>query len=173
MSRVIIGVLLIICLLFSANGLNRMLPEKPRLNSNMGRRGFTLQMIASMLNINRLVVGWLWVQFDSDSTNLSKNYHRLLPTLELITAIQPDEFVAHGLLCYMRCVHAKNSDETEKYKEAYTELERASKEFPNNPRGHYELAYINAIFLKDYEKALPYAKVLRINFSWCHEIKIF
>jgi hypothetical protein len=54
------------------------------------------------LNLKELAVGFLWMRFDNDTNFQLANHHRLLITLDAITALKEDEFDAWSLKNFMR-----------------------------------------------------------------------
>lgn len=65
-------------------------------------------LLVQMLGIRELALGFLWIQFDTDSALMLGNSHRLLPTLDAITWLDPNDLDAWGLKTFMRINRAKN-----------------------------------------------------------------
>jgi tetratricopeptide (TPR) repeat protein len=148
----------------SAVQMSDTISQKRPLSSLKGISNLPLFLAISVFNLERVMVGYLWLRFDLDSTGSAQNYHRLLPYLELITIIKPDEFQAWGLATFMRCKRYKIEGKPEKTEYAMQRLSAVVEAYPENDRGHHELAYMYAFFFRDYEKALPSAyKAWRLN----------
>jgi hypothetical protein len=158
MSKKVIILPLLAGLFFLSMRLDKSLPDKPVLSKEMSVANFSMFAATSLFEINRFMVGYLWLRFDMDSTNSTQNYHRLLPTLEMIVSIKPDEFVAYGLMTYMRLVRYGHENNLKEMDAVMQRLVAAAGEFPQNWRGQYEVAFMYGIFFKDFEKALPYAE---------------
>lgn len=175
MKRLILFCIISVAIIVtSAKQMSSGLDSKRTFNSLAGISSFPIFMAISAFNLERLVVGYLWLCFDIDSTGAARNYHRLLPYLELITTVKPDEFHAWGLATFMRCKRYESEDNPEKLQESMQLLIDAVKLYPDNDRGHYELAYMYAFFYRDYEKALePAYQAWQLNSSSQMNFKLY
>ncbi len=138
----------------------------PKNRVDLGRGGVSLPLLLTVdiLGLHELAVGWLWLKFDLDSLGVSKNYHRLLAWLDLITILKPDEYHAWGLKTYMRLLRPENADAPLKQEQLMKELIAATEHDESNYRGYYEVAYLYAFYFKKPDLAMPYATLAaRLN----------
>lgn len=135
--------------------LEKTYPMPPNINLNESSN-LPVTMMVSMFNLESLMVGWLWLQFDTDSLGSVQNYHRLLATLDMITSIKGDEFHAWGLATFMRYKRYMARGNSLKAEESELSLVQAQKKYPRNYRGYYEVAYFYAFLKKDKKTAWEY-----------------
>lgn len=157
-KRLLSIILIAMIAVSSANWMESIYSTEPQLSHQTRMSDFPLLIAVSLFNLEDLLVGYLWLQFDVDSLGAVGNYHRLLGTLDLITTIKPDEFHAWGLATYMRYKHWFSKGQGEKALASIEDLHKAQDRFPSNARGWYELAYIYGLVLRDTSKALKYAQ---------------
>lgn len=138
--------------------MERQHPIKPKLAHDTKASDLPIVMMVSLLHLEELAVGYLWLQFDVDSLGAVQNYHRLLAILDLMTTIKPDEFHAWGLKTYMRYKDLEKKGAMREAGEIIQELHKAQEKFPENARGWYELAYAYTFLLNDFPPALEYAR---------------
>ena len=111
--------------------------------------------LVNMLNLQQLVVGFLWMGFDHDSMNALGNYHRQLITLDAITSLDPADFDAWSLKCFMRLdqAHKKNKEMRAR---ALKDYELACSLNPDNYRYPEDAAEAIFFKLKNNELAMKY-----------------
>lgn len=135
--------------------LEKTYPMPPNINLQESSN-LPITMMVSMFNLESLMVGWLWLQFDTDSLGSVQNYHRLLATLDMITSIKGDEFHAWGLATFMRYKRYIREGNSIKAQESETTLLEVQKKHPNHYRGYYEVAYFYAFLKRDKKTAWTY-----------------
>ena len=135
--------------------------------SQLGQAGF-YSWIISLLDLQELGVGFLWLQFDQDSLNLLGNYHRLLITLDGITSLDPGEFDAWSLKGYMRLDRGLKKNDQAMVKRAMADYQLACELNKNDARFYNDAAQAFLFKLKDPIKALEYSKqaIAIENHSW-------
>ncbi|MBW7874500.1 MAG: hypothetical protein H3C47_00765 [Candidatus Cloacimonetes bacterium] len=158
MKRLLILGILIVFLSFLGQHLVK--NSHPIVKTEISDRAVSVPIMVAIniLGLQDLIVRWLWIRFDLDALSFVRNYHRLLPYLDLITRIKPDEFHAWGLKTYMRLLRYQREGDTPRMMEDLQKLKEAVLKYPKNWRGHYEVAWMYAIFYKQPENALPWAK---------------
>ncbi len=110
------------------------------------------------LNLKELAVGFLWLRFDNDTVYLLGNYHRLLITLDAITALKPDEFDAWSLKNFMRVDRGRRKKDAEITSRALRDFELSCRLNPDDWRFWHDAAQTIYARLDDPEKALEFAR---------------
>ncbi len=153
--------LLLLILMVFLSGLGQFLvqqsPKSTKTELSDKAISVPLMVAINILGLQDLIVRWLWIRFDLDALGFVRNYHRLLPYLDLITKIKPDEFHAWGLKTYMRLLRYQREGNSQRLIEDMQKLKDAAQKYPKNWRGHFEVAWMYAIFFKQPENSLPWA----------------
>ncbi|MFZ5950312.1 MAG: hypothetical protein ACOYXC_06385 [Candidatus Rifleibacteriota bacterium] len=110
------------------------------------------------LNLKDLAVGFLWLRFDTDTVFQLANHHRLLITLDAITAIKEDEFDAWSLKNFMRLDRAVKKKDEEMKKRALHDYRLACLINPIDWRFFHDAAQTIFKRLDDIDQAMEYAQ---------------
>lgn len=122
-------------------------------------KGVSLSIwLVKALNLKELAVGFLWMRFDNDTVYQLANHHRLLITLDAITAVKEDDFDAWSLKNYMRLDRSIKQKDEEMKARALRDYELACR--LNSEDWHYYHDAAQMIYnrLKDKNLALTYAQ---------------
>ena len=113
MNRRLLALACLLTIIVTSSHLERRLdePSLQRRTQRLGEAGGAMVVLASMLHLNELARGFLWIQFFGDSTNILANYHRLLPLLDAITWLDPSDVDTWGLKTRMRLTRAVREDD--------------------------------------------------------------
>lgn len=150
-KRLVIAIILsIIC----SSYLNTFAHKKGKLTRGASTGAYT--WFVNMLNLQQLVVGFLWMEFDRDCLNAIANYHRQLITLDAITALDSSDFAAWSLKCYMRLDQSIKKKHKDMKTRALKDYELACELNPNDYRYPEDAAEAIFFKLKDYKLTMKY-----------------
>ncbi|MDN5280571.1 MAG: hypothetical protein PWR01_4536 [Clostridiales bacterium] len=110
------------------------------------------------LNLKELAVGFLWMRFDNDTNFQLANHHRLLITLDAITALKEDEFDAWSLKNFMRLDRALKQKDDEMRDRVVKDYALACELNPDDHRFFHDAAQAMYNRLNDKVAAFEYAK---------------
>jgi|GEM_PF-6783761 len=113
-------------------------------------------ILVQMLGIRELAIGSLWIQFDYDSANVMASYHRLLPILDAITWLNPQELDAWGLKTYMRMRKAHRENNRILVEESIRAFDNALQANPENWEFPFEIGRQIFFNIASPGRALPY-----------------
>lgn len=146
--------ILLIILSFSSNYLDSFARKKEKLTVEHSIQTWLIQK----LNLKDLVTGYLWLKFQRDSMNQLANYHRLLITLDAITALNSDDFAAWSLKNFMRLDGGLKKDDKEMLARALSDYALAAEINSKNPKFLHDAAQAIFIRLDNKPLALEYAE---------------
>lgn len=152
-SLIKISVLLIV-LSISSNYLGSYSRKKEKLSADQSIQTWLIKK----LNLKDLVAGYLWLKFNRDSMDQLANYHRLLITLDAITALNSDDFAAWSLKNFMRLDRGLKKDDKEMIARALKDYALAAEINSNNPKFLHDAAQAIFIRLDNKPLALEYAQ---------------
>ncbi len=158
MTRIILLVAMLVVMATSAYFLEVHLDavSPPQDRHAFGEAGSIAAILAHLLGVKELMVGYLWLQFDFDSANVLGNYHRLLPTLDAICWLDPGEVEAWALKTFMRVGKAVRTGNVALREAALAEMERATERNPHRWEFPYELGFLLQTRLASPGRALPF-----------------
>ncbi|MEW6712055.1 MAG: hypothetical protein AB1403_19685 [Candidatus Riflebacteria bacterium] len=110
------------------------------------------------LNLKDLAVGFLWLRFDTDTVYQLANHHRLLITLDAITAIKEDEFDAWSLKNFLRLDRAVKKKDEEMRTRALHDYRLACQINPKDWRFFHDAAQTIYNRLGNIDQAMDYAQ---------------
>lgn len=118
-------------------------------------RSFSVFLLR-LLGLRRVAAGFLWAQFDIDSANVSASYHRLLPLLDAITALVPDDHDAWDLKTYMRLRRGLRQGNQAMIDRAIREVKATADRYPEDWEFQMIVAQQLFVQLGSASQALPY-----------------
>lgn len=157
MKAAIARILLLLVVMGLCSGYLSSFARKQSLVAN--NEGLSLSTwLVKTLNVKDLVVGFLWLRFDTDSGFQLANYHRLLLTLDAITAIKEDEFDAWSLKNYMRLDRSIRTKDAEMKERALKDYRLACQLNPDDWHYYHDAAQMIYQRMKEPHLALKYAQ---------------
>ncbi len=160
MNRRLLALACLLTIIVTSSHLERRLdePSLQRRTQRLGEAGGAMVVLASMLHLNELARGFLWIQFFGDSTNILANYHRLLPLLDAVTWLDPSDVDTWGLKTRMRLTRAVREDDAALREKAIRDMEHAMRLNPKSWELRHELAWQLLAVVGSPGRALPYAE---------------
>ncbi len=113
-------------------------------------------ILVRLFGLQEIAVGFLWLQFDFDSSNALGNYHRLIPTLNAITWLNPAELDAWSLKGYMRFARGKRLGKDWMIQEGLSDFQRAIAANPGRWEFPFEVGRLAYFELASPALALPF-----------------